>query len=193
MDSWILKSLVLTIVLPLPLAPAIIDLVKQGLLKRVFFIGGCDGSFPGRNYFSDLAQHINNNLKDCMVSGSACGVYRYVTTQDFGNLPGTEVPRLLIAGQCNDTFSGIQLVAAIAKELGAGLNDVPISYFVSWFEQKAIAILMTLLYLGIRNIRLGPRLPAWLSPDALNVLIEKFNIKVISNVEDDVEAALKGE
>ncbi|KAL0225743.1 hypothetical protein P9112_013067 [Eukaryota sp. TZLM1-RC] len=176
-----------------PLASAVIDLVKTGKLRRVFFVGGCDGSFSQRNYFTEVAEYINEKLPDCVVAGSACGVYRYITTVDFGTLPDTDgFPRLLHLGQCNDTFSGIQLVAAIAKELGAGLNDVPISYFVSWFEQKAVAILLTLLYLGIKNVRLGPRLPAWLTEEALGVLIEKFNIQPIGDAEEDVRKALDG-
>ncbi|KAL0217207.1 hypothetical protein RCL1_007690 [Eukaryota sp. TZLM3-RCL] len=176
-----------------PLTSAVIDLVKQGLLRRVIFIGGCDGSIGTRSYFSDLAKLVQEKHTDCIVGGSACGVYRYITKVDFGTLPGTDgFPRLLEFGQCNDTYSGIKLVASIAEQLGAGLNDVPISYFVSWFEQKAVAILCTLLFLGIKNIRLGPRLPAFLSEDALNVLIEKFNIKPITTPEEDLANALNG-
>ncbi|KAL0206612.1 hypothetical protein P9112_001919 [Eukaryota sp. TZLM1-RC] len=177
-----------------PLVPAVIDLVKTGKLRRIVFVGGCDGSYPGRNYFTNVAQNIKDKHPDVAIAGSACGVYRYVTTMDFGNIPGTEVPRFFHLGQCNDTFSGIQLVAAVAKELGAGLNDVPISYFVSWFEQKAVGILLTLVYLGIKNIRLGPRLPAFFSPEALSVLKSELNLMHISDdAEKDLEAALRGE
>ncbi|KAL0228575.1 hypothetical protein RCL1_004718 [Eukaryota sp. TZLM3-RCL] len=176
-----------------PLIPDVLQLVKEQKLRRIIFIGGCDGSYPGRNYYNDLAELVQKNHPDCIVAGSACGVYRYITTKDFGNLPGTELPRMFYMGQCNDTFSAIVLVAEIAKAAGIGLNEVPVSYFVSWFEQKAVAIFLTLMYLGIKNIRLGPRSPAWISPNAFKVLHDDLNLMMIDDPQNDLEAALNGQ
>jgi hydroxylamine reductase len=126
--------------------------------------------------------------KDCVILTLACGKYRF-NKLDFGTIGG--IPRLLDIGQCNDAYSAIQIAVALSKAFGCGVNDLPLSLVLSWYEQKAVAILLTLLHLGIRNIRLGPTLPAFVTPNVLNVLVEKFNLMPIQNVEDDLDAILK--
>jgi hydroxylamine reductase len=162
-----------------------VQLVKDGKIKHFFLIGGCDGAKPGRNYYTDLAQKVPN---DCVILTLACGKYRF-NKLDFGQIDG--IPRLLDCGQCNDTYSAIQIAAALADAFNCGINDLPLSLVLSWFEQKAVAILLTLLHLGIKNIRIGPSLPAFVSPSVLNVLVDKFNIKPIVNVDKDLTEMLK--
>ena len=168
----------------LGVADKVIDAVKAGQLKHFFLIGGCDGAKPGRNYYTEFAEAVP---KDCVILTLACGKYRF-NKLDFGDIGG--IPRLLDCGQCNDAYSAIKVAGALAQAFGCGVNDLPLSLVLSWYEQKACAILLTLFYLGIKNIRLGPSLPAFVTPNVLNVLVEKFNIKPITTAEADLKAAL---
>jgi hydroxylamine reductase len=165
-------------------APAVIDAVKAGKIKHFFLVGGCDGAKPGRNYFTELAQQVP---EDCVILTLACGKYRF-NKLEFGEIGG--IPRLLDIGQCNDAFSAIQIAVALAGAFNCGVNELPLSMILSWYEQKAVAILLTLLHLGIKNIRLGPSLPAFVTPPVLNVLVEKFNIAPITTPEADLKAIL---
>jgi hydroxylamine reductase len=165
-------------------AGKVIDLVKQGKIRHFYLIGGCDGAKPGRNYYTDFAQQVPN---DCVILTLACGKYRF-NKLEFGEIDG--IPRLLDVGQCNDSYSAVQIAVALSKAFNCGVNDLPLSMILSWYEQKAVAILLTLLALGIKNIRIGPSLPAFVTPDVLNVLVEKFNLKPITNVKDDLAATL---
>ena len=165
-------------------AGAVIDAVKSGAIKHFFLIGGCDGAKPGRNYYTDFAQQVPD---DCVILTLACGKYRF-NKLDFGTIGG--IPRLLDIGQCNDAYSAIQIAVALAGAFECGVNDLPLSMILSWYEQKACAILLTLLHLGIKNIRLGPSLPAFITPDVLNVLVENFNIMPITTPEADLKAIL---
>jgi hydroxylamine reductase len=168
----------------LSVADKVIELVKAGKIKHFFLIGGCDGAKPGRNYYTEFAQKVPN---DCMILTLACGKYRFNKLQ-FGEIEG--LPRLLDCGQCNDAYSAIQIAIGLAKAFGRGVNDLPLSLILSWYEQKAVAILLTLLHLGITNIRLGPSLPAFVTPAALKVLMEKFKLAPIGEVEKDLAEAL---
>jgi len=170
----------------LGVAGQVIEAVKSGAIKRFFLIGGCDGAKPGRNYYTDFAQAVP---KDCVILTLACGKYRF-NKLDFGTVAG--LPRLLDCGQCNDAYSAIKVAGALAGVFGCGVNDLPLSLILSWFEQKAVVILLTLLHLGIRNIRLGPTLPAFVTPAVLKVLVEQFNIQPTTTVEADLAAALAG-
>ncbi len=166
-------------------AGTVVDAVKSGALKHIFLIGGCDGAKPGRNYYTEFAQKVP---QDCVILTLACGKFRF-NTLDFGTLGG--LPRLLDMGQCNDAYSAIKVAVALAEVFKCGVNDLPLSLILSWYEQKAVAILLTLLYLGVKNIRLGPTLPAFLTQDALNVLVEKFAIHPITSPDADLAAILK--
>jgi len=168
----------------LGVADKVIAAVKTGAIKHFFLIGGCDGAKPGRNYYTDFAQAVP---KDCVILTLACGKYRF-NKLDFGAIGG--IPRLLDCGQCNDAYSAIQIAVALSKAFGCTVNDLPLSLVLSWYEQKAVCILLTLLHLGIKNIRLGPSLPAFVTPDVLNVLVEKFNIAPITTVEKDLAECL---
>ena len=170
----------------LGVASTVIEAVKAGAIRRFFLIGGCDGAKTGRDYYTRFAEAVP---KDCVILTLACGKYRF-NKLDFGTLGG--LPRLLDVGQCNDAYSAIKIASALAGAFNCGVNDLPLSLVLSWYEQKAVCILLTLLFLGIRNIRLGPTLPAFVTPAVLNVLVEKFNIKPITTVEADLEAALAG-
>jgi hydroxylamine reductase len=170
----------------LGVADKVIAAVKAGAVKRFFLIGGCDGAKSGRNYYTEFAQAVP---KDCMLLTLACGKYRF-NKLEFGTIGG--LPRLLDMGQCNDAYSAIKVAGALAEAFGTDVNGLPLSFVLSWYEQKAVCILLTLLHLGIRNIRLGPSLPAFVSPAVLNVLVEKFAIKPITTVEADLTAALAG-
>jgi hydroxylamine reductase len=165
-------------------AGKVIDAVKAGKIKHFFLIGGCDGAKPGRNYFTEFAQKVPN---DCVILTLACGKYRF-NKLNFGDIDG--IPRLLDCGQCNDAYSAIQIAVALAGAFKCGVNDLPLSFVLSWYEQKAVVILLTLLHLGIKNIKLGPSLPAFISPTALNVLVEKFNIAPVGSVDEDLAAIL---
>ncbi len=168
----------------LGVADKLIEAVKSGKIRHFFLIGGCDGAKPGRNYYTELAQAVP---KDCVILTLACGKYRF-NKLDFGDIDG--IPRLLDVGQCNDAYSAIQIALALAKAFDTDVNSLPLSLNLSWFEQKAVVILLTLLHLGIRDIRLGPTLPAFVTPTALNVLAEKFNLMPITTPEEDLKAML---
>jgi hydroxylamine reductase len=165
-------------------APAVIEAVKKGAIRRFFLVGGCDGAKPGRNYYTELAQMIPD---DCVILTLACGKYRF-NKLEFGDIGG--IPRLLDIGQCNDAHSAIQIAVALAGAFECGVNDLPLSIILSWYEQKAVTILLSLLYLGIRDIRLGPSLPAFLTPAALSVLVDLFAIKPVTTPEADLKAIL---
>jgi len=165
-------------------AGKVIDLVKAGKIRHFYLIGGCDGAKPGRNYYTEFAEQVPG---DCVILTLACGKYRF-NKLEFGDIDG--IPRLLDVGQCNDAYSAVQIAVALAGAFDCGVNDLPLSLILSWFEQKAVAILLTLLHLGVKNIRLGPSLPAFVTPDVLNVLVEKFDIKPIGSVKDDIAATL---
>jgi hydroxylamine reductase len=166
------------------IANKVLRLVQSGKIRHFFLIGGCDGAKPGRNYYTDFAQKVP---ADCVILTLACGKYRF-NKLDFGQIDG--VPRLLDCGQCNDAYSAVKIAQAVADFRGCGVNDLPLSLVLSWFEQKAIAILLTLLHLGIKNIRIGPSLPAFVSPSVLNVLEKEFGIKPIGNVDADLAEIL---
>ncbi len=168
----------------LGVADKVIGAVKAGQLKHFFLIGGCDGAKPGRNYYTEFAEAVP---KDCAILTLACGKYRF-NKLDFGDIGG--IPRLLDCGQCNDAYSAIKVAVALAQAFGCGVNDLPLSLILSWYEQKACAILLTLFHLGIKNIRLGPSLPAFVTPNVLKVLVDTFNIKPITTVEADLKAAM---
>ena len=170
----------------LGVAGQVIEAVKTGAIKRFFLIGGCDGAKSGRNYYTEFAQAVP---KDCVVLTLACGKYRF-NKLGFGTIGG--LPRLLDIGQCNDAYSAIKIAGALAGAFNCTVNDLPLSLVLSWYEQKAVCILLTLLHLGIKNIRLGPSLPAFVTPAVLKVLVEKFAIKPITTVEADLKAALAG-
>ena len=169
----------------LGLADKIIEAVKGGKIRHFFFIGGCDGAKPGRNYFTEFAEKVPN---DCMILTAACGKYR-LNAWDYGDIDG--IPRLIDTGQCNDCYSAIKIALALAEAFDCGMNELPLSFVVSWYEQKAVAILLTLLHLGIKNIKLGPSLPAFISPNVLNVLVEKLNISPIGSVDEDLAEMLR--
>jgi hydroxylamine reductase len=166
-------------------AGKVIELVKAGKIKHFFLVGGCDGAKPGRSYYTEFVEKVP---QDCVVLTLACGKFRFFD-QDLGAIEG--IPRLLDVGQCNDAYSAIQIAVALSKAFNCGVNDLPLSMILSWYEQKAVAILLTLLYLGIKNIRLGPSLPAFVTPNVLNVLVEKFNIAPIKTPDEDLKAILK--
>jgi hydroxylamine reductase len=169
----------------LGVADKVIDAVKSGKLRHFFLIGGCDGAKTGRNYYTQLAEAVP---QDCAILTLACGKFRF-NHLEFGDIGG--IPRLLDVGQCNDAYSAIQIAVALANAFGTDVNGLPLSLVLSWYEQKAVAILLTLLSLGIKNIRLGPSLPAFVSPAVLNVLVEKFGIMGITKPQDDLRAILK--
>ncbi|MDR0842299.1 MAG: hydroxylamine reductase [Acidobacteriota bacterium] len=168
----------------LSVADKVIEAVKGGQLKHFFLIGGCDGAKPGRNYYTEFAEAVP---KDCVILTLACGKFRF-NKLDFGDIGG--IPRLLDCGQCNDAYSAIKVAIALAQAFGCGVNDLPLSMILSWYEQKACAILLTLLHLGVKDIRLGPSLPAFVTPTVLNVLVEKFAIKPITTAKEDLRAIL---
>jgi len=165
-------------------AGPVIEAVKAGQVKHFFLIGGCDGAKPGRNYFTELAEQVPD---DCVILTLACGKFRF-NKLDFGDIGG--IPRLLDIGQCNDAYSAVQIAVALAGAFECGVNDLPLSLVLSWYEQKAVAILLSLLHLGIKNIRLGPSLPAFVTPAVLNVLVENFNVAPISTPAEDIAAIL---
>ncbi len=165
-------------------AGKVIDLVKAGKIKHFFLIGGCDGSRPDRNYYTEFAQAVP---KDSVILTLACGKFKF-NYLEFGDIEG--IPRLLDIGQCNDSYSAIQIAAALAKAFNTDVNGLPLSFIISWYEQKAVAVLLTLLYLGIKDIRLGPTLPAFLTPNLLKILVDKFNIMPIKTAQEDLKAIL---
>ena len=168
----------------LGVADALIEAVKGGAIRHFFLVAGCDGAKPGRNYYTQFVEMVP---EDCVVLTLACGKFRFFD-KDLGKIGG--IPRLLDIGQCNDAYSAIQIAMALAKAFDCGVNDLPLSMVLSWYEQKAVAILLTLLYLGVRDIRLGPSLPAFITPNVLDVLVNDFNIMPITTPEEDLKAIL---
>ena len=169
----------------LSVADQVIEAVKNGDIKHFFLVGGCDGARVGRNYYTEF---VKQTPADTVVLTLACGKYRF-NDLDLGTIGG--LPRLMDVGQCNDAYSAIQIAVALADAFGCGVNDLPLSMVLSWYEQKAVCILLTLLYLGIKNIRLGPTLPAFISPNILNFLVENYGIAPITTPEEDLKALLK--
>lgn len=168
----------------LSVADKVIDAVKSGALKHIFLVGGCDGAKPGRNYYTEF---VKQTPQDTLILTLACGKYRF-NDLDLGDING--IPRLLDMGQCNDAYSAIKVAVELSKAFNCTVNELPLSLVLSWYEQKAVCILLTLLYLGIENIRLGPSLPAFVSPNVLNLLVEKFKIRPISTPEEDLKEIL---
>lgn len=165
-------------------AGKLVEAVKSKQIRHFFLIGGCDGARPGRSYFTDFATMVPD---DCMILTLACGKYRF-NKLDFGTVAG--LPRLLDIGQCNDVYSAILIANALADAFDTDVNGLPLSLIVSWYEQKAVADLLALLSLGIKNIYLGPTLPAFLSPNVLQYLVDTFQLRLISNPEDDIKTCL---
>ena len=168
----------------LSVADKVIEAVKAGALKHIFLVGGCDGARPGRNYYTKFAQLTPNNTA---ILTLACGKYR-INDLNLGEVGG--LPRIMDMGQCNDAYSAIKVAVALAEAFGCGVNDLPLSLVLSWYEQKAVCILLTLLYLGIKNILIGPSLPAFISPNVLNVLVENYNLSPITTPEADLKKIL---
>ncbi|MCP4378809.1 MAG: hydroxylamine reductase, partial [bacterium] len=168
----------------LSVAGAVVDAVKAGQIKHFLLIGGCDGAKPGRNYYTELAEKAPD---DCVILTLACGKYRF-NKLDFGDIGG--IPRLLDIGQCNDAYSAVQIAVALAGAFECGVNDLPLSIVLSWYEQKAVAVLLSLLHLGIKNIRIGPSLPAFVTPAVLGVLVENFNVAPTGTADEDLAAIL---
>jgi len=168
----------------LSVAGQVIEAVKNKQIRHFFLVGGCDGAKPTRNYYTEFVEKVP---KDCVVLTLACGKFRFFDKQ-LGDIGG--IPRLLDVGQCNDAYSAIQIAAALAGAFGVGVNDLPLSMILSWYEQKAVAILLTLFHLGIKNIRLGPSLPAFVTPNVLDVLVKNFDIKPITTPDEDLKAIL---
>ena len=169
----------------LGVADKVIDAVKNKAIRHFFLVGGCDGAKPGRNYYTEFVEKVP---EDCMVLTLACGKFRFFDKK-LGDIGG--IPRLLDVGQCNDAYSAIQIAVALAGAFDCGVNDLPLSMVLSWYEQKAVVILLTLLHLGIKDIRLGPSLPAFITPNVLNVLVENFEIKPIAETpEEDLNTIL---
>ncbi len=165
-------------------ADTVIEAVKSGAIKHFFLVAGCDGAKPGRNYYTEFVEKAPDNT---VILTLACGKFRFFD-KDLGDIGG--IPRLLDIGQCNDAYSAIKIAVSLSEAFDCGVNDLPLSMVLSWYEQKACAILLTLLHLGIKDIRLGPSLPAFITPNVLNVLVENFNIMPISTPEEDLKAIL---
>lgn len=168
----------------LSVADKIIDAVKSGAIRHFFLVAGCDGAKPGRNYYTEFVEKVP---EDCVVLTLACGKFRFFDKK-LGDIGG--IPRLLDIGQCNDAYSAIQIAVALAGAFDCGVNDLPLSMVLSWYEQKAVAVLLTLLHLGIQDIRLGPTLPEFLTPNVLQVLVDHYHIKPITTPDEDLKAIL---
>ncbi len=168
----------------LGVAGQVIEAVKKGDIRHFFLVGGCDGAKPGRSYYTEFVEKVP---QDCIVLTLACGKFRFFDKQ-LGDIGG--IPRLLDVGQCNDAYSAIQIAVALAGAFNCGVNDLPLSMVLSWYEQKAVCILLTLLHLGIKGIRLGPTLPAFITPNVLKVLVDTFDIKPITTADADLKAIL---
>jgi len=166
-------------------ADTLLGMIGKGEVKNLFLIGGCDGARPGRNYFHDLAMATP---KDSLVLTLGCGKFRF-NREDLGTING--IPRVLDIGQCNDAYSAIRIATAVAEALNVGVNDLPLHYAISWFEQKATAVLLTMLHLGLRRIHLGPTLPQFLTPEVLGILVEKFDIRPTGDAHADLAQMLE--
>ena len=169
----------------LGVADQVIEAVKSGAIRHFFLVGGCDGARPGRNYYTEF---VKQTPADTVVLTLACGKFRF-NDLELGTIGG--LPRLMDVGQCNDAYGAVKIALALAEAFGCGVNDLPLSMVLSWYEQKAVCILLTLLHLGIKNIRLGPTLPAFVSPNVLNYLVENFGIAPITTPEEDLKQLLK--
>ena len=169
----------------LSVADKVIESVKNGHIKRFILVGGCDGAKPGRSYYAEL---VEKAPKDTIILTLACGKFRFFD-KELGTID--EIPRLLDIGQCNDAYSAVKIAQALADAFNVQVNDLPLSLVLSWYEQKAVAILLSLLYLGIKDIRIGPSLPAFITPNILKVLVEKFNIMPIKTADEDLSAIMK--
>ena len=168
----------------LAVADKVIDAVKGGRIRHFFLVAGCDGAKPGRNYYTEFVEKVP---KDCVVLTLACGKYRFFDMK-LGDIGG--IPRLLDAGQCNDAYSAVQIATALADAFNVGVNELPLSLIISWYEQKAVCVLLALLHLGIKGIRLGPSLPAFMTPNVLDTLVKNFDIKPITTPDQDLKAIL---
>jgi hydroxylamine reductase len=168
----------------LSVAGEVIEAVKRGDIRHFFLVGGCDGAKSGRSYYSEFVEKVP---QDCVVLTLACGKFRFFD-KDLGDIGG--IPRLMDVGQCNDAYSAIQIALALANAFNVDVNQLPLSMILSWYEQKAVSILLTLLYLGIQDIRLGPTLPAFISPNVFKLLSEKYNLKPITTPDQDLAACL---
>lgn len=168
-------------------AETIVNAIKDGKIRHFFLIGGCDGARPGRSYYTEFAKMVPD---DCIILTLACGKYRF-NKLEFGEVAG--LPRLLDVGQCNDAYSAVRIATALADAFGTDVNGLPLSLIISWYEQKAVADLLALLSLGIKGIFLGPTLPAFLSPNVLQYLVDTFNLRLISTPEDDLKTCLQQE
>jgi hydroxylamine reductase len=166
-------------------ASEIVNAVKNGDLRHFFLIGGCDGARPGRNYYTDFAKMVP---EDCIILTLACGKYRF-NKLEFGEVAG--LPRLLDVGQCNDAYSAVRIATALADAFDTDVNGLPLSIILSWYEQKAVADLLALLSLGVKGIFLGPSLPAFISPNVLQYLVDTFNLTPISTPEEDLKTCLQ--
>ncbi|WP_077597538.1 hydroxylamine reductase [Olsenella urininfantis] len=165
-------------------AGAVVDAVKAGKISHFFLVGGCDGARPGRNYYTDF---VRQTPADSVVLTLACGKYRF-NDLDLGTVAG--LPRIMDVGQCNDAYSAIQIALALADAFGCGVNELPLSFVLSWYEQKAVCVLLTLLHLGIKNIKLGPTLPAFISSNVLKVLVDNYGLAPITTPEADLAELL---
>jgi hydroxylamine reductase len=170
----------------LGIAPEIIEAVKGGKIRRFFVIAGCDAPGKGGEYYRELAQSIP---QDCVILTTSCGKFRF-NDIDFGIVPGTNIPRYIDLGQCNNSGSAVKIALALANAFGCGVNDLPLSIVLSWFEQKAVAILLGLFSLGVQNIYIGPKAPEFLTPGVVDVLVSTFGLKLTSNAQDDLKAML---
>jgi len=168
----------------LGVAGQVIEAVQSKAIRHFFLVAGCDGAKPGRNYYTEFVEKVP---EDCVALTLACGKFRFFD-QDLGDIGG--IPRLLDVSQCNDAYSAVKIAVALAEAFDCGVNDLPLSMVLSWYEQKACVILLTLLYLGIKDIRLGPSLPAFITPNILNFLVEKFNIMPFSTPDEGLNAIL---
>jgi hydroxylamine reductase len=169
----------------LGIADKVIEAVKSGAIRHFFLVAGCDGAKPGRNYYTEFVEKVP---QDCIVLTLACGKYRFFDKK-LGDIGG--IPRLLDVGQCNDAYSAVQIALALSKAFNVSVNELPLSLIISWYEQKAVCILLALLHLGIKGIRLGPSLPAFLTPNVLDTLVKNFDIKPISAPDEDLKAILE--
>jgi hydroxylamine reductase len=169
----------------LGVAGKVIEAVKNGHIKRFILVGGCDGAKAGRSYYTELVEKAPSNT---VILTLACGKFRFFD-KNLRTIDG--IPRLLDIGQCNDAYSAIRIAQSLADAFKVGVNDLPLSLVLSWYEQKAVAILLSLVYLGIRDIRIGPSLPAFITPNVLKVLVEKLNVMPITTADEDLKAIMK--
>ena len=165
-------------------APAIISAIKAGRIKHIFLVGGCDGAHPGRNYYTEF---VKNTPMDSLVLTLACGKFRF-NDLDLGDIDG--IPRIIDVGQCNDAYSAVMIALALAKEFGCDINELPLTLVLSWYEQKAVCILLSLLALGVKNIYLGPTLPAFMSENVIRTLVDVYGLRPTTSPQQDLDAIL---